>query len=63
MPLVRRIPKRGFTNIFRVSYQVVHLGDLRSPVRRRETVTVAALKEKGLAVAAPGRSRCWPTAS
>ena len=28
MPLVRRIPKRGFTNIFRVAYQVVNLDDL-----------------------------------
>jgi large subunit ribosomal protein L15 len=28
MPLQRRIPKRGFTNIFRVAYQVVNIGDL-----------------------------------
>ncbi len=28
MPLYRRIPKRGFFNIFRVSYQVVNLTDL-----------------------------------
>jgi large subunit ribosomal protein L15 len=28
MPLHRRIPKRGFTNIFRVEYDVVNLGDL-----------------------------------
>src|SRR5512138_2423031 len=28
MPLTRRIPKRGFTNPFRVSYQVVGLDDL-----------------------------------
>jgi len=28
MPLYRRIPKRGFFNIFRVSYQVVNLSDL-----------------------------------
>jgi large subunit ribosomal protein L15 len=28
MPLQRRIPKRGFTNIFRSSYQVVNVGDL-----------------------------------
>jgi len=28
MPLQRRIPKRGFTNIFRRKYQVVNLGDL-----------------------------------
>lgn len=28
MPLVRRVPKRGFTNIFRTEYAVVNLGDL-----------------------------------
>jgi large subunit ribosomal protein L15 len=28
MPLVRRVPKRGFTNIFRVEYAVVNVGDL-----------------------------------
>jgi large subunit ribosomal protein L15 len=48
MPLVRRIPKRGFTNIFRVSYQVVHLRDLERIFAEGDTVTLAALKEKGL---------------
>ena len=28
MPLVRRVPKRGFTNIFRTEYAVVNLRDL-----------------------------------
>jgi large subunit ribosomal protein L15 len=28
MPLVRRIPKRGFTNIFREEYTIVNLRDL-----------------------------------
>lgn len=28
MPLVRRLPKRGFTNIFRVEYAVINVGDL-----------------------------------
>jgi large subunit ribosomal protein L15 len=28
MPLQRRLPKRGFTNIFRQAYQVVNVGDL-----------------------------------
>ena len=28
MPLVRRVPKRGFTNIFRVEYSVVNLSRL-----------------------------------
>ncbi len=26
MPLVRRVPKRGFTNIFKVEYAVINLG-------------------------------------
>jgi len=28
MPLHRRLPKRGFTNIFRVEYEIVNLADL-----------------------------------
>ena len=28
MPLIRRLPKRGFTNIFRKEYNIVNLGDL-----------------------------------
>src|SRR5512143_3694768 len=28
MPLHRRVPKRGFTNIFRVDYDIVNLSDL-----------------------------------
>jgi large subunit ribosomal protein L15 len=28
MPLHRRLPKRGFTNIFRTEYSVVNVGDL-----------------------------------
>jgi large subunit ribosomal protein L15 len=30
MPLARRLPKRGFTNIFRVEYQVVNVDQLGS---------------------------------
>ena len=28
MPLQRRLPKRGFTNLFRKTYQIVNVGDL-----------------------------------
>ncbi len=45
MPLHRRIPKRGFTNINRVEYQVVNLRDLDA---FEGDVTVAALKGAGL---------------
>jgi large subunit ribosomal protein L15 len=48
MPLVRRIPKRGFTNIFRVEFQVVNLRDLDRVFGDGETVSVEALVEKGL---------------
>ena len=30
MPIQRRIPKRGFTNPFRVEYALVNVGDLES---------------------------------
>ena len=49
MPLVRRIPKRGFTNIFRVEYQVVNLRDLERVFEDGDTVSVESLVEKGLA--------------
>lgn len=29
MPLQRRVPKRGFTNIFKKKYQVINLNDLK----------------------------------
>ena len=28
MPLARRLPRRGFTNIFKEKYQIVNLGDI-----------------------------------
>ena len=49
MPLVRRIPKRGFTNIFRVEYQVVNLRDLERVFDDGATVSVESLVAKGLA--------------
>ena len=29
MPLQRRVPKKGFTNIFRTEFQIVNVGDLK----------------------------------
>jgi large subunit ribosomal protein L15 len=47
MPLVRRIPKRGFTNIFRQTWSIVNLRDLnRFPAET--VVDKEALKEAGL---------------
>ena len=48
MPLVRRIPKRGFYNIFRVEFQVVNLKDLERVFADGDTVSVEILVEKGL---------------
>jgi len=36
MPLVRRVPKRGFTNIFRVEYAVVNLSALQKVAEQVE---------------------------
>ncbi len=46
MPLIRRIPKRGFTNIFRVEYEVLNVRRLDQ--FQGETVTPDFLKERGL---------------
>ena len=52
MPLIRRVPKRGFTNIFRIEYSVVNLdrlaaldGDVTP-----ETMVAAGLARKGMPV-------------
>ena len=48
MPLHRRVPKRGFTNIFRTEYDVVNLDQLEAAFDQGATVTVEALREQGL---------------
>ena len=48
MPLHRRVPKRGFTNIFRTEYDVVNLDQLESVFDAGATVTVELLREHGL---------------
>lgn len=52
MPLVRKVPKRGFTNIFRVEYAVVNvsqLADLEGEITP-ETLLAAGLVHRGLPV-------------
>ena len=46
MPLIRRVPKRGFTNPFRVPAQVVNVRDLDKVTA--EVVTPAVLADLGL---------------
>lgn len=48
MPLVRRIPKRGFTNIFRVEFQVVNMRDLERVFADGDEVNPSTMVEKGL---------------
>ena len=48
MPLVRRIPKRGFCNIFRGEFQVVKLKDLERVLVVGDAVSVESLVEMGL---------------
>jgi large subunit ribosomal protein L15 len=47
MPLHRRLPKRGFTNIFKKCYAVVNLKDLEG-FAPEEAVTPELLVERGL---------------
>jgi len=46
MPLHRRLPKRGFTNIFKKHYAVVNLGDLED-FTAGETITPELLRQRG----------------
>jgi large subunit ribosomal protein L15 len=46
MPLVRRIPKRGFTNVFRAEYTVVNLDSL-ARIAKKE-IGLTDLVESGL---------------
>ena len=47
MPLYRRLPKRGFTNIFRKEYEVVNLVQLIK-LKNESPVTPEVLKSKGM---------------
>ena len=47
MPLQRRLPKRGFTNIFRTRHAIVNLDQL-STFKAGTEITADLLKEKGL---------------
>jgi len=58
MPLYRRLPKRGFKNIFRKHFEIVNLGRLQKAIDEgkidaKKTVDHAALVASGLA-----RKRC-----
>lgn len=48
MPLQRRLPKRGFNNIFATRYATVNVGDLNDRFEDGAVVDEKALLEKGL---------------
>jgi large subunit ribosomal protein L15 len=48
MPLHRRIPKRGFHNLFRVEYAVVNLDTLAERFDAGTVVTPELLRERGV---------------
>jgi large subunit ribosomal protein L15 len=48
MPLQRRMPKRGFTNIFKKRYAIVNLSDLEQFAAGAEAVTPDSLLKRGV---------------
>jgi large subunit ribosomal protein L15 len=48
MPLHRRVPKRGFHNLFRVEYVVVNVDDLAEVFDAGTVITPELLREKGI---------------
>jgi len=48
MPLQRKLPKSGFTNVFRTAYQVVNIGAIAKAFKAGETVDPAAILDRGL---------------
>jgi large subunit ribosomal protein L15 len=48
MPLQRRLPKRGFTNIFKKQWVEVNLADLESRFASGDNVTPDLMVERGM---------------
>lgn len=53
MPIHRRLPKRGFNNIFRKEFAVANLGRVQQAIdakklNAKETITIAMLQEAGV---------------
>ena len=45
MPIQRRLPKRGFTNIFRINYNIINLKDL-DKIKGNDPITPELLRDK-----------------
>jgi large subunit ribosomal protein L15 len=48
MPLIRRIPKRGFNNPWGTQFAIVNVGELEAAFKSGEEVTLESLKAVGL---------------
>ncbi|WP_285905580.1 50S ribosomal protein L15 [Pseudodesulfovibrio pelocollis] len=48
MPLARRLPKRGFKNLFREEYEVVNIGRLLAMFDGKDEITLADMYERGV---------------
>jgi large subunit ribosomal protein L15 len=48
MPLSRRLPKRGFTNVFAKDFTIVNIGDLEGRFEAGTEVDMFALKRAGV---------------
>ena len=61
MPLVRRVPKRGFTNIFKKEYSVVNLDGLdrikKAEIKVKDLVAAGLIKKESEEVKILGRGK------
>ncbi|NLL53360.1 MAG: 50S ribosomal protein L15 [Peptococcaceae bacterium] len=48
MPMMRRLPKRGFTNIFKKEYTVINVSDLEERFENGAEVSIESLYAAGL---------------
>ena len=51
MPLYRRVPKRGFKNVFRKNYEIVNLGRLQKAIDDKKLDVAATVTAETLAAA------------
>ena len=61
MPLARRIPKRGFNNIFAKPLEIINLSALNA-FNDGDVVTAHVLLDKGMLRSVPTATRFWATA-
>jgi large subunit ribosomal protein L15 len=47
LPLIRRLPKRGFTNVFKKYYQVVNISDIETVAKNGDVVDAEFLFSAG----------------